>query len=835
MRPHRIATALLAVITCIAATVSAAAAQTKSSFIINASEPVPTPETGFLRIGTNVSPTGHTIDVTSRFLTRDGKPWLPVMGEFHFSRYPEEDWEEELLKMKAGGVQIVASYVIWIHHEEEEGRFDWSGQRNLRRFIALAGKHGLYAFPRIGPWSHAEVRNGGFPDWLMRATPNGLRSNDSTYLAHVGRYYREIARQLDGLLWKQGGPIIGTQLENEYNQRGPARGEEHILALKQLAVQAGIDVPLYTVTGWDNAVLPPAEVIPVFGGYPDMPWDASTAELPPGEVYTFRFENRWAGNMGAVTKAQQIDPTAQAALARYPFLGAEYGGGIQITYHRRPVISPNDVAAMLPVQIGSGVNLYGYYMFHGGTNPSGKLSTLHESQRTGYPTDVPVKSYDFQTLLSEFGEMRDSFRKTKLMHYFLNEFGDLLAPMVPHRPDRVPASSADTTMLRVSARTLDNRGYIFFNNYVRNYSMPRRPDVQLTLRLPGETLHVPTTPIAVPAGSYFVWPVNLDMRGVTLKYSTAQLLTRIDAAESPVYFFFAIPGIAPEFLFDAMNVAGLDAPGGRVTRSDDRIYVRSLPVGTGAAITLRSTAGTMTRIVLLTQQQAEDSWRVNFAGAERLILSPQDVFSDGVKLHLRGRGEPNFELAVFPAFGRVPAATAQLHILGADGIFARYKAALPQRPVTVTAKKTRVAEIAGPVKKFNAVTWRKVEIALVPGDSAFDGAARYRISVPADALTGLADLFLEIRYVGDVARLYSGNELLDDNFFNGTPWRVGLSRFAAALRRGPLELRILPLRSDAPIYIPAAYRPTSFPKNRQRAELLGLKADPVFELLIHAR
>ena len=89
------------------------------------------------------------------------------------------------------------------------------------------------------------------------------------------------------------------------------------------------------------------------------------------------------------------------------------GGGIQDTYHRRPVIQPDDVAAMVPVMLGSGVNLYGTYMFQGGENPDGKLTTLQESQGTNYPTDVPVKSYDFQAPLGEFGQEREVFRKLK--------------------------------------------------------------------------------------------------------------------------------------------------------------------------------------------------------------------------------------------------------------------------------------------------------------------------------------------------------------------------------------------------------------------------------------
>jgi len=67
-------------------------------------------------------------------------------------------------------------------------------------------------------------------------------------------------------------------------------------------------------------------------------------------------------------------------------------------------------------------------MFHGGRNPDGGLITLQESQLTGYPTDVPVKSYDFQAPLGEYGQERESLRKLKLIHYFLNDFGSILAP-----------------------------------------------------------------------------------------------------------------------------------------------------------------------------------------------------------------------------------------------------------------------------------------------------------------------------------------------------------------------------------------------------------------------
>src|ERR1041384_5833228 len=102
---------------------------------------VPPVERGFLRLGL---PAGASpaLEVNSRYLMLDGRPWFPIMGEFHYARYPASEWEREILKMKAGGINIVATYVFWIHHEETEGKYDWSGQRELGKFIRLCGQLG---------------------------------------------------------------------------------------------------------------------------------------------------------------------------------------------------------------------------------------------------------------------------------------------------------------------------------------------------------------------------------------------------------------------------------------------------------------------------------------------------------------------------------------------------------------------------------------------------------------------------------------------------------------------------------------------------------------------
>ena len=188
--------------------------------------------------------------------------------------------------------------------------------------------------------------------------------------------------------WKDGGPVIGVQLENEYAWQGADQGAAHILKLKQMAVADGFDVPLYTVTGWDGAYSLRTRCCPCLAATRIGPGMIRSRNFHPMRCTYFRFESREGGDIGA-PGGRPASHATQAELAGYPFLSAEFGSGIEDTYHRRPIIHASDVAAMLPTQLGSGVNLMGYYMFHGGANPPGKLTTLQESQATGASNDLP--------------------------------------------------------------------------------------------------------------------------------------------------------------------------------------------------------------------------------------------------------------------------------------------------------------------------------------------------------------------------------------------------------------------------------------------------------------
>lgn len=813
-------------------------AQVSTSIHIDASQPYSEPGPARFDGGDAKSPSGGTLTVNSRYLMRDGKPWLPVAGEFHYSRYPESRWEEEILKMKAAGVDVVATYVFWIHHEEIEGQFDWQGQRDLRRFVQLCSKHGMYVEVRIGPWDHGEVRNGGFPDWLLKK--GKTRVNDPTYLSYVSRWYGQIAQQLKGMLWKDGGPVIGIQLENEYGVRGPGAGEEHILTLKRLAVEAGFDVPFYFVTGWDNAVVPARAVIPVYGGYPDAPWDASTTKLSPSEVYAFRFHSRVASNMGAIgaSAGGSEDASARAPL---PYLSAEIGGGLQETYHRRVVIHPDDIAAMLPVMLGSGVNLYGTYMFQGGENPEGRLSSLQESQATGYPNDLPIKSYDFQAPLSEFGEERESLRKMKVFQYFLNDFGEYLAPMTVHAPDKQPSNPADFSVPRAAVRSRGDSGFIFFNNYVRNYSMPERTTAQFEIRLPHGDLIVPRHAINLPSGAYFIWPFNLRAGGVNIRYSTAQLFTRIGSDEASTLYFVAIPGVPVEFALDSNALRSLQSSSGETTRDADTTLITAFKPGVDSFIDVTGSDGKRTRLVVLTQQEAENAWKVRLGdnsddrAGNHLLITAQDFFADPdaqtERIWLRSRGSSKFAFSITPAIAAAPHSSLPLTEAAVKGQASHFTAQAIERKLEVKYRQVQTASDAPPVPIGPAPSWRPRGVAQAPGEDTPAYAARWSIVLPHDPMEGLNDLYLQVNYRGDIARFSASNKLLTDNFYNGQPWSIGLRRFVEGKDNHVFELNILPLRRDAPVYFEMAEHPR-FGPNGQVDTLDDVRLVPEYQLVL---
>lgn len=780
------------------------------------------PETGYLHMGTSVSPGGVKLDINSRYMTVNGKPWLPVAGEFHYSRFAHQYWDEELAKMKSSGVDIVTTYVFWNHVEAHEGQFDWTGDRDLRRFVTLAQKNGLKVLLRVGPWAHGEARFGGLPDWIVRSTR--IRSNDPDYLRYVARYYGQIGQQVKGLLWKDGGPIIAVQLENEYYARGPGEGPAHIARLKELARAAGLDVPFYTVTGFhDSDDYPLREVLPMQGGYSDQPWAFSTQKLAPSENYRFRLGMFWSASLGADTHLMSSQDNSDAT-RHLPFFSAEFGGGVPDMYRRRPRLSADDTAAMLPVELGSGINWYGYYMFHGGQQSPDHDAELQESTATGYPNDMPLIDYDYQAPLGAYGQERESLNKVRPVHYFLNSFGAGLAPMQAHKPDRAPDRNDDFVTPRFAVRSLGDSGYLFLNNHIHQYAMAAQKDVQFQVVLPSETLTFPTRSVTV-GDTYFIWPINMDLGGSRLAWATAQPVTRLHDDRGVVSIFRAVKDIPVELAFDGART--VEAPSGTVSRDGRRIIVTGLKPGSDALVTVTGNGGQTTRLLVLTAEQGEHVFLADLEGCQRLILTRAQLYAQDGKINLLSDGDSHFDFAIFPRLAKPPGGNLAVTADGMDGVFQKFAASAPARDIPVKVTQTRQAgKMPPPLLTGDHGT------VVVPTPETFAQSAAWKLELPKNPVAQLNDVFLEIRAHGDVGRLFSDGWLVDDHFFSGATWEIGLKDYASRLDK-PLTLTILPLRKDTPIYLDDGVG--AMVTGDQAAELVDVRAVPQYRLSLNGK
>ncbi|HEX2854550.1 MAG TPA: beta-galactosidase [Opitutaceae bacterium] len=761
-----------------ALTIKSASAEALTATLVT---PAPA-ESGYFKMGTTKHPDGRELTVDSQSLRLDGRAWTPVMGEFHYSRYPAAEWREELLKMKAGGVDIVATYVFWIHHEEIDGQWDWSGQRNLRQFIEAAREVGLTVVVRCGPWCHGEVRNGGLPEWVQLSTEMRRRSTDPRFMARVRVLYEQIALQLKGLMWKDGGPVVGIQVDNEF--RGPA---EYLLALKKLAQEVGLDTPFYTRTGWPDLTtpMPVGEILPLYGVYAEGFWDRAVTPMPSRYWAGFHFSALRTDVAIATEMLGNREAKDVEDVLKYPFFTCEIGGGMMSSYHRRILVDSRDIESTTLIKVAGGSTLPGYYMYHGGTNPEGKRTTLMEAQNTAGTNynDLPTKSYDFQAPLGEFGQIRLHYHTQRRLHLFLRDFGDRLAGMSTVLPEVRPAGKDDSTTLRWAARSNGTSGFVFVNNYERLKTLPGKTGVQFSLkRADGSTRTFPSEPVTVPSGAIFFWPFDFDLgHGAKLDWATAQPICAIDDGDVRTVFFAETPGVPAQVSLDGV--------------------VQTVKAGRGVAAKMTAKGGAV-QLVVLDQADSLALWKEKWHGRDYAFLTKAGLVVDGNVLRITSNDPMALTVSVLPKTEGMSSGTVGLS-RQADGVFVRYTPRSLRLPLAKVAWE-KISE-PGPAREIRNGPIKQA-VPQAPDEADFAQGAVWKIKLPAGVDLALNPI-LRIRYTGDVARLTLDGKLLTDDFYNGNVFELGLRRFAPEILQGDLRLVVLPLRKDAPIYLATSAQP----------------------------
>ncbi len=315
-----------------------------------------------------------TLRADGASLVRDGVPHRMLSGSVHYFRVHPDLWEDRLLRLRAMGLNTVDTYVPWNWHEAARGTFDFTGWRDVERFVRLAGDLGLDVrgaprtvhLRRVGQRRPARMAH-------RRPPGSGCGCSDETYLAAVAAWFDELLPRIAALQANRGGPVVAVQVENEYGSFGDDHA--YMAWVHDALVQRGIDELLFTADGptdlmLDGGTLPGVLAAATFGSRPGQALDKLTARRGEQPFVCAEFWNGWFDHWGDPHHVRGADSAAA------------------------------DVRELL--DLGGSVSLY---MAHGGTNFGLTAGANHDGTRL-QPT---VTSYDSDAAVAEDGSVTPKF------------------------------------------------------------------------------------------------------------------------------------------------------------------------------------------------------------------------------------------------------------------------------------------------------------------------------------------------------------------------------------------------------------------------------------------
>lgn len=321
----------------------------------------------------------------------DGNPLRILSGSLHYFRVVPEYWWDRMRKMKACGLNTLTLYVPWNLHEPYPGKYNFKGILDLRRFINMAHRAGLYVIFRPGPYICSEWDYGGLPPWLLRDPDMKVRTNYHGYQSRVQSYFSRLMSEVSDLQHHKGGPIIAVQVENEFGSYSNDTG--HLLFLKKTLIDNGIRELFFTSDGYFNYT-------EGLNGLDNAPF--YTEALP-----TVNFQD--------IEQGEQLFRKVEALSDDFPLMVTEYWSGWfdhwGTEHHSQ---SLQDFGSTLTAILNRSASV-NFYMFHGGTNFGFMSGANWDFKEITLKTDVT--SYDYDALLTEAGDITEKYRIARQLIY----------------------------------------------------------------------------------------------------------------------------------------------------------------------------------------------------------------------------------------------------------------------------------------------------------------------------------------------------------------------------------------------------------------------------------
>lgn len=354
-------------------------------------------------------------EVGNKTFLLNNKPFVIKAAEIHYPRIPKEYWEHRIEMSKALGMNTICLYIFWNLHEQEEGKYDFSGNKDVAEFCRLAQKHGMYVIVRPGPYVCAEWEMGGLPWWLLKKQDIRLREQDPYFMERTKLFMNEVGKQLADLQISKGGNIIMVQVENEYGSFGTDK--PYIAEIRDIVKGAGFnEVPLFQCD-WNSN------------------FENNALE---GLLWTINFGT--GANIGdQFRRLKELRPDTPLMCSEFWSGWFDHWGAKHETRSASALV--NGLKEMLDQNIS-----FSLYMTHGGTS-------FGHWGGANFPNFSPTcTSYDYDAPISESGKATPKYYEVReLLKIYLPEGQSL-----PQIPDSIPTISIPAIEFTQVANLFEN-------------------------------------------------------------------------------------------------------------------------------------------------------------------------------------------------------------------------------------------------------------------------------------------------------------------------------------------------------------------------------------------
>jgi beta-galactosidase len=314
-------------------------------------------------------------------------PHILLCASLFYFRIPRALWKERMEQLQAFGYNSIDVYFPWNYHEAAEGEWSFSGERDAAAFLETAAEVGLYVVARPGPYICSEWDGGALPAYLLTKGLK-LRDNDADFLSYVSKWFDRILPLLKAYQAGEGGTVIGVQLDNELDFYDCHDPKGYISALRDIALQHSITVPLFACAGQGGLLQASGlaeTVVPTCNFYPD--------------------------NREAEFEQKVLHYSDALADLGYPLL----------------VTETNRAHYLLRRLLSCGAKLLGPYLQVSGTD----FGFTNATNNWGKPLAFMTSDYDFGGMISPEGHIREEAYEGRLLGRLIAAYGAPLAQAAP--------------------------------------------------------------------------------------------------------------------------------------------------------------------------------------------------------------------------------------------------------------------------------------------------------------------------------------------------------------------------------------------------------------------